>query len=233
MSSDDSDEKTTKRKERLEQNRLSARESRKRKKVMIEELQRTLLTLSRENKELNEQNEQLRRQLMDMASKVSADYCGTAPWVELVINKCVQYPNIIPLQSLLAITSDPLVSNHSSQNDRSLEEANNTSNAPPLFVPTLSLPLASSGMNELNIANMQPTDAALLANLLFRMSGAPLSSAQLFLTPTVQRAAATAAVAAATLSAAVSEPTSTDAEDDGAETEKNSVPVVHDVEYVE
>jgi cell division protein FtsB len=37
---------------------------------MIEELQRTLLSLSRENKELNEQNELLRRQLFDMASKV-------------------------------------------------------------------------------------------------------------------------------------------------------------------
>jgi predicted RNase H-like nuclease (RuvC/YqgF family) len=62
--------KARKRKERLEQNRISARESRKRKKTMIEELQRTVITLSRENKELNERNEQLRRQLMEIGAKV-------------------------------------------------------------------------------------------------------------------------------------------------------------------
>jgi hypothetical protein len=67
---DDEDVKNRKRKERLEQNRISARESRKRKKTMIEELQRTVITLSRENKELNERNEQLRRNLMEIGSKV-------------------------------------------------------------------------------------------------------------------------------------------------------------------
>jgi predicted RNase H-like nuclease (RuvC/YqgF family) len=64
------DAKNRKRKERLEQNRISARESRKRKKSMIEELQRTVIALSRENKELNERNEKLRRQLMDIGQKV-------------------------------------------------------------------------------------------------------------------------------------------------------------------
>ena len=64
------EERDRKRKERLEQNRLSARESRKRKKAMIEELQRTVITLSRDNKELNDKNEQLRRQLMDIGTKV-------------------------------------------------------------------------------------------------------------------------------------------------------------------
>lgn len=65
------DIKAHKRKERLEQNRISARESRKRKKTMIEELQRTVITLSRENKELNERNETLRTQLMEIGTKVS------------------------------------------------------------------------------------------------------------------------------------------------------------------
>ena len=59
-----------KRKERLEQNRISARESRKRKKTMIEELQRTVITLSKENKDLNDRNEQLRSQLMEIGQKV-------------------------------------------------------------------------------------------------------------------------------------------------------------------
>jgi predicted RNase H-like nuclease (RuvC/YqgF family) len=67
---EDDDAKARKRKERLEQNRISARESRKRKKTMIEELQRTVITLSRENKDLNERNENLRRQLMEIGAKV-------------------------------------------------------------------------------------------------------------------------------------------------------------------
>jgi hypothetical protein len=65
------DARAKKRKERLEQNRISARESRKRKKTMIEELQRTVITLSRENKDLNDRNEQLRTQLMEIGTKVS------------------------------------------------------------------------------------------------------------------------------------------------------------------
>jgi len=76
---DDEETKNRKRRERLEQNRVSARESRKRKKTMIEELQRTVITLSRENKELNDRNDTLRRQLMDISAKVR----GTS-WVELV-----------------------------------------------------------------------------------------------------------------------------------------------------
>ena len=68
---EDEETKARKRKERLEQNRVSARESRKRKKTMIEELQRTVITLSRENKELNDRNEGLRRQLMEVGAKVS------------------------------------------------------------------------------------------------------------------------------------------------------------------
>lgn len=60
--------KDGKRKERLEQNRISARESRKRKKNMIEELQRTVITLSRENKELNERNDTLRRELVEIGT---------------------------------------------------------------------------------------------------------------------------------------------------------------------
>lgn len=77
----DDDAKAKKRKERLEQNRISARESRKRKKTMIEELQRTVITLSRENKELNERNENLRRQLMEIGAKVCVSFSN---WVCLV-----------------------------------------------------------------------------------------------------------------------------------------------------
>ena len=40
-------------------------------KTMIEELQRTVIGLSRENKGLNERNEGFRRQLMELGTKVS------------------------------------------------------------------------------------------------------------------------------------------------------------------
>ena len=67
---EDDDVKFRKRRERLEQNRISARESRKRKKNMIEELQRTVITLSREHKELSQRNETLKQQMMELSQKV-------------------------------------------------------------------------------------------------------------------------------------------------------------------
>jgi hypothetical protein len=71
-----------KRRERLEQNRVSAMESRKRKKTMIEELQRSVIHLSKENKELNDRNDTLRRDLVDLGSK---------------------YPQILPLHTVMGI----------------------------------------------------------------------------------------------------------------------------------
>ena len=68
------------RRDRLEQNRISARESRKRKKTMIEELQRTVITLSKENKDLNERNESLRRELVEIGTK---------------------HPGLVPIQALM------------------------------------------------------------------------------------------------------------------------------------
>jgi len=79
---DDVNNKGMKRKERLEQNRISARESRKRKKSMIGELQRTVIKLSRENKELNDRNEHFRRQLIEIASK---------------------YPNVVPVHAVMTV----------------------------------------------------------------------------------------------------------------------------------
>ena len=49
---------------RLEQNRKAARESRRRKKIMIEELQRSVIFFSRANSTLKQQNEELQRLLV-------------------------------------------------------------------------------------------------------------------------------------------------------------------------
>lgn len=53
---------------RLEQNRKAARESRRRKKAMIEELQRSLMFFSKSNAALKQQNEVLTRQVLDAHS---------------------------------------------------------------------------------------------------------------------------------------------------------------------
>jgi len=50
-----------KRRKRLELNRKAAQESRRRKKIRVDELQRSVVHLTRENSELHEQNEMLRQ----------------------------------------------------------------------------------------------------------------------------------------------------------------------------
>ena len=52
------------RKKKLESNRIASRESRKRKKKRVEELQRSVLFLTHENHQLREQNELLRQMLV-------------------------------------------------------------------------------------------------------------------------------------------------------------------------
>lgn len=56
---------------RLEQNRKAARESRRRKKAMVEELQRSLVFFSKSNAALKQQNEILTRQVMAAHSKLA------------------------------------------------------------------------------------------------------------------------------------------------------------------
>lgn len=57
---------------RLEQNRKAARESRRRKKVMVEELQRSVIFFTRANSTLKSQNEELQRLLLHAQSQVQA-----------------------------------------------------------------------------------------------------------------------------------------------------------------
>ena len=56
---------------RLEQNRKAARESRRRKKVMIEDLQRSVIDFSRANGALKHQNDELTRLLMQAQNQVA------------------------------------------------------------------------------------------------------------------------------------------------------------------
>jgi hypothetical protein len=64
---------------RLEQNRKAARESRRRKKVMIEELQRSVIFFSRANSTLKQQNDELSRIFMQAQGQISAIESGQQP----------------------------------------------------------------------------------------------------------------------------------------------------------
>lgn len=64
---------------RLEQNRKAARESRRRKKTMIEELQRSVIFFSRANSTLKQQNDELSRLLMQSQAQVAAVESGQQP----------------------------------------------------------------------------------------------------------------------------------------------------------
>lgn len=57
---------------RLQQNRKAARDSRKRKKEMIEELQRSLIFFSRSNAALKQQNDYLTRRLIEAQTTIQA-----------------------------------------------------------------------------------------------------------------------------------------------------------------
>mmetsp|Transcript_17648 Transcript_17648/g.26790 ORF Transcript_17648/g.26790 Transcript_17648/m.26790 type:complete len:261 (-) Transcript_17648:71-853(-) len=59
------------RENRLEQNRKAARESRRRKKLMIEELQRSVIFFSKANGTLKMQNDELSRRFMEAQTKVA------------------------------------------------------------------------------------------------------------------------------------------------------------------
>jgi hypothetical protein len=111
----------------------------------------------------------------------------------------MQYPNIIPIQSLnlLAITNDPM--SMDSSRIETPHEDNSAIHVPPPSSTTASINMNHPSINNSNnnnnmsemaasvtgtpFANIQPGDAALLASLLFRMSGAPISAAPFFYAP--------------------------------------------------
>jgi hypothetical protein len=83
---------------RLEQNRKAARESRRRKKVMIEELQRSVIFFSRANGTLKQQNDDLARLMMQAQAQVVA--------IESQAAQAAQVPAPQP-QATLAPTQAP------------------------------------------------------------------------------------------------------------------------------
>jgi hypothetical protein len=73
---------------RLEQNRKAARESRKRKKVLVEELQRSVIFFSRANGTLRSQNEEMEQMLLSVQAQLQAGsgLGGMAPNLASVVS---------------------------------------------------------------------------------------------------------------------------------------------------
>jgi len=72
---------------RLEQNRKAARESRRRKKVMIEELQRSVIFFLRANSTLKQQNNELHRFLVQAQSQIHTIEQGGESVSDVVVSK--------------------------------------------------------------------------------------------------------------------------------------------------
>lgn len=76
---------------RLEQNRKAARESRRRKKIMIEELQRSVVFFSRANSTLKQQNDELQRMLLQAQARIAAMENGNSSSVRPTQAKGQEY----------------------------------------------------------------------------------------------------------------------------------------------
>ena len=81
----DSDE--LKRQQRLEQNKMSARRSRRRKKIILEELQTTVDQLTAENEQLEEENKRLEEEL-ERRKKAAAEKGGAGRVVSTATSTC-------------------------------------------------------------------------------------------------------------------------------------------------
>ncbi|KAG7359595.1 bZIP transcription factor [Nitzschia inconspicua] len=147
---------------RLEQNRKAARESRRRKKVMIEELQRSVIFFSRANSTLKQQNDDLARLLMQAQAQVSVIESGekaNAP--EAVESK--------PAAIVTAVVAPPLPQ----PQPTSAEAAAMAGTLPPM----------QPGATMQAMANFQQAAAAAMHAAVQGMKGIPGVSLQSLATP--------------------------------------------------
>lgn len=105
---DAQDEYECKRRKRLELNRKAAQESRRRKKQRIEELQRSVVFLTRENSELREQNELL-RQMLSSEVPVESNSAVDRFQAENTALKLALYESVQNLAKHKQATSGPMV----------------------------------------------------------------------------------------------------------------------------
>jgi hypothetical protein len=149
---------------RLEQNRKAARESRRRKKVMIEELQRSVIFFSRANGTLKHQNDDLARLLMQAQAQVVA--------IESQAAQAAQAPPPQP-QAPLVKTEAPHVKPEPEPQSRGFQQAQAQTVATQAVYESQGFP-AAAARAAAQTMNAGPTSTQPMQN-----AAAPTSSQQL------------------------------------------------------
>jgi len=163
---------------RLEQNRKAARESRRRKKVMVEELQRSVIFFSRANAFLKQQNDEYTRMLAQAQAAVQQQQAMQA-----------QNANQPPQA---AVSQD---ANHNQATDPKIEDVNSLkqaqpqqpTNPAPVPMQQLQQPQAAAPIQPQNVESTQQPQPVASAG---PVSAAPISAEQAAQAQAVARAAA-------------------------------------------
>lgn len=169
---------------RLEQNRKAARESRRRKKVMIEDLQRSVIFFSRANGTLKHQNDELTRLFMQAQAQVSviesatnamnnAPASATTTSTTTAENSTLQQGSHIP-QTLGASPENesPTLQSSSSEAKTPAPATTATQLSPPATTPAYPLvPVMQPGATMQAMASFQQAAAAAMQVAVQGMQG--------------------------------------------------------------
>jgi len=188
---------------RLEQNRKAARESRRRKKVMIEELQRSVIFFSRANGTLKQQNDELTRLLVQAQGHITAAEGGkqsgqtqqdTKQATESTAQQQAQ-ANAVAQQAMYESQGFPAAAARQAaqtMNAGSQQQSNNQTSAPAAQATTNAqeasgsnpLPAMQPGATMQAMANFQQAAAAAMQSAMGQMQSIPgVNMSQLAATP--------------------------------------------------
>jgi hypothetical protein len=149
---------------RLDQNRKAARDSRRRKKVMIEELQRSVIFFSRANGTLKQQNDELSRLFMQAQNQAAAvDTTGTSvqPGEQSQSQPCA----IAPAAAAAAAATQIVVKGEGEQASNSFQQAQAQAVATQAMFESQGFPAAAAraAAQTMNASAAPSTDPATAA----------------------------------------------------------------------
>lgn len=167
------EQEDAKRKARLESNKKAARESRRRKKVLVEELQRSVTYFTKANTQLKAKNSSLEAMLFAAQSQLGIKNPGGADAVALVqqmaIGNVAGVPNQQPHNLILSNMEDKkpaaIPPQQLQQQQLQQQQPFNTSNTTAAQEPIISTPASSY-----NMAQQQSQQANLQAQQLMAMA---------------------------------------------------------------
>ena len=190
---------------RLEQNRKAARESRRRKKVMIEELQRSVIFFSRANGTLKQQNDDLTRLLIQAQAHIAA-MDGTKTEAQAGATPAATEPapaapeaseaqpkdesfeqaqaQAVATQAIYESQGFPAAAARRAAQTMSGSSTTTAAPAPSTSQPTATLPPMQPGATMQAMANFQQAAAAAMQAAMQGMQGIPgVNMSQLAATP--------------------------------------------------